>query len=88
VINVNILVTLVFGALVGWLASIVAKTNSQQGLLGDVVLGIIGSLVGGMLFNLFGEPGVSGFNLYSIIVGVIGALVFLVIGRAFMRLFS
>jgi uncharacterized membrane protein YeaQ/YmgE (transglycosylase-associated protein family) len=55
--------------------------------LGDIVLGIIGALVGGWIFNLLGEPGVSGFNLYSVIVAVIGAVVFTIVGRAFARMF-
>ncbi len=84
----NILVLLVFGAVVGWLTSIVLKTNTSQGLLGDIVLGVIGALVGGWLFNALGEPGVSGFNLYSIIVAIIGAVVFSLVGRAFARMFN
>jgi uncharacterized membrane protein YeaQ/YmgE (transglycosylase-associated protein family) len=78
----NIIVWLIFGAIAGWLASILMKTDASQGSLGDIVLGIVGSIVGGFVFNLFGEPGVTGFNLYSILVSVIGSAIVIYIGRA------
>lgn len=78
----NIIVWLIFGAIVGWLASVLMKTDASQGSLGDIVLGIVGSIVGGFVFNLFGEPGVTGFNLYSILVSVIGSAIVIYIGRA------
>lgn len=77
----NFLIFLVFGALVGWLASLLLKTNSQQGLIGDIILGILGSMVGGYVMNAFNQPGVTGFNLYSILVGVVGAIVLVAVGR-------
>lgn len=72
---------IIFGAIVGWLASMIMKTNDSQGSLGDIILGIVGSIVGGFLFNLMGQPGVTGFNLYSVMVSVIGAVVIIFIGR-------
>lgn len=77
----NILLWILFGAFAGWLASILMKTNAYQGTLGDIVLGIVGAIIGGYIFNFFGEPGVTGFNLYSIIVAVIGSVVVIGIGR-------
>jgi uncharacterized membrane protein YeaQ/YmgE (transglycosylase-associated protein family) len=77
----NLLVFLVFGALVGWMASVFMKTNSRQGLIGDILLGIIGAVVGGFVMNLLGFSGVTGFNLYSIVVGLVGAIVVIMIGR-------
>ena len=76
----TLLAWIVFGAVVGWLASVLMKTNSEQGMLGDIVVGVIGGLVGGLIFNFVGQPGITGFNLYSVIVAVIGAsvLIFLV----------
>lgn len=77
----GILLWIVFGALVGWLASVVMNRNAEQGLLGDIILGIIGALVGGFLASLFGAAPVDGFNLYSMIVALIGAVVVVWVGR-------
>ena len=71
---------IILGAIAGFLASIVMR--SSHGILADIVLGIIGGLVGGFIMNLLGQPGVNGFNLYSLIVALIGAVVLIWIGRA------
>jgi len=68
---------LVIGAIAGWLASIVMKTNQQQGLLMDIVVGIVGAFIGGFLVNQFGSAGVTGFNVWSLFVAFIGAVVLL-----------
>lgn len=81
----NFIVFIVFGAIAGWLASIVMKTNASQGLMMDVILGIIGAVVGGWLFNTFGQPGVTGFNIYSFVVAVVGASIVIYVGRMLMR---
>lgn len=78
----SIILMIVLGALAGWIASMVMGTNYQQGLLMDIVLGVIGSLVGGLAMNFFGAPGVTGFNLYSLGVSVLGAILLIAIGRA------
>ncbi len=69
---------LVIGALAGWLASMVMKTNGRQGLLMDIVVGIVGAFIGGFLFNQFGTAGVTGFNVWSLFVAFTGAVVLLV----------
>jgi uncharacterized membrane protein YeaQ/YmgE (transglycosylase-associated protein family) len=81
----NFLIWIVLGALSGWIASMIMKTNAQQGLFMDIILGIIGAVVGGFLMNMFGAPGVTGFDLYSILVSIFGAVVLLFIGRALTR---
>jgi uncharacterized membrane protein YeaQ/YmgE (transglycosylase-associated protein family) len=68
---------LVIGAIAGWLASIVMKTNRRQGLLLDIVVGIVGALLGGFVFNALGAPGVTGFNIWSLFVAFVGAIVLL-----------
>ncbi len=73
----GILAWVILGGLAGWIASMIAKTNESMGVLANVVVGIVGALIGGFLFGLFGGEGVSGFNFYSIIVAVVGALVLL-----------
>lgn len=77
----ELLLWIVFGAIAGWIASIVMR--SENGIMWDILLGIIGAVVGGFIMNLFGAPGVTGFNLYSILVAVIGASVLIWVGRRF-----
>lgn len=77
----NILAWVIFGAIVGLIASVIMK--SKQGVLMDVVLGIIGAFLGGLIMNLFGQPGVTGFNLYSFAVALIGAVILIWVGRRF-----
>lgn len=69
----GILLWIIFGALAGWIASMVMKTDSSQGTVTDILLGVIGAVVGGFLMNMIGQPGVTGFNVYSLLVAVIGA---------------
>lgn len=81
----NILLWIVLGAVAGWLASMVMKTNREQGLLMDIVVGIVGAVLGGWIFGMFGAQGVSGFNLPSLLVAFVGAVVLLAILRAVRR---
>lgn len=67
------------GGLAGWIASMIAKTNGQQGLFLNIVVGIVGAFAGGFVFSLFGGAGVTGFNLYSLLVAIVGAVVLLYI---------
>ena len=78
----NIILWAILGAVAGWLASIVAKTNDTQGTLGDVVLGVLGAVAGGWIMNALGEPGVTGFNLYSLLVAAGGAVLLIFVSRA------
>jgi uncharacterized membrane protein YeaQ/YmgE (transglycosylase-associated protein family) len=74
----SIFAWIVLGLIAGWIGSkIVNKTG--EGFFLDIVLGIVGALVGGFLFSLVGAEGVSGLNLYSMVVAVIGSIVVLVI---------
>ena len=82
-IDMGIILWIIFGALAGWIASIIMKTDYNQGTLMDMVMGMIGAVVGGFLMNLIGQPGVTGFNLYSFIVAIIGAIVLVYVGRLF-----
>jgi uncharacterized membrane protein YeaQ/YmgE (transglycosylase-associated protein family) len=82
VIIMDVLLWIVFGAVAGWVASLIMRTNAEQGFLMDIVLGIVGAVLGGFIMNVFGQPGVTGFNIYSLIVAVVGAVVLIGIGRA------
>jgi uncharacterized membrane protein YeaQ/YmgE (transglycosylase-associated protein family) len=68
---------LIVGALAGWLASLVMKTNRRQGLLMDILVGIVGAFIGGFVFNQFGSAGVTGFNIWSVFVAFTGAVILL-----------
>lgn len=73
----SILVWVVFGALAGWVGSIIMGTDGQQGLILNIVVGIIGASLGGYIMQHLDKGGVSGFNLYSFIVAVLGSVVLL-----------
>lgn len=81
----NLLLFIVLGGIAGWLASIIMKTSDRQGILLDILIGVIGAFLGGLLFNLFGAHGVTGFNLWSLLVALVGAVVLLAIARAVRR---
>jgi uncharacterized membrane protein YeaQ/YmgE (transglycosylase-associated protein family) len=71
---------IILGGLAGWVANMVMK--EEGGLLKNIIIGIIGGVVGGGIVELMGGSGVNGFNLYSFIVAVLGAVVLLWIVRA------
>jgi uncharacterized membrane protein YeaQ/YmgE (transglycosylase-associated protein family) len=67
---------IVLGALAGWIASLINKTNRDQGWIGNIILGIVGALVGGFLWNLIADSdNVIDFSIGSLIIAVIGALI-------------
>jgi uncharacterized membrane protein YeaQ/YmgE (transglycosylase-associated protein family) len=80
----SIIAWLVVGLVAGWIGSMIVNRGGEGPLL-DIVLGIVGAFVGGFLFNMLGHSGVSGINLYSIFVAVVGAIVVLVIYHALFR---
>ncbi len=69
----GIILWIVFGALVGWVTSLVMGTNRRQGGLENIVVGIAGAVIGGFVAQLLGFEGITGFNLASFIVALIGA---------------
>lgn len=77
----GIILWIIFGAIVGWVASSIMGTS--EGLMMDIVLGIVGAVVGGWLMSFFGGTGITGFNLYSFLVALLGAVVLIGVVRAF-----
>ena len=75
---------IVLGLIAGFIASKIVN-KSGGGMILDIILGIVGAVIGGYLFQTFGMAGVTGVNLYSILVAVVGAIVFLVIYHALFR---
>jgi uncharacterized membrane protein YeaQ/YmgE (transglycosylase-associated protein family) len=70
---------IILGGIAGWLASIIMKRNDQMGCISNIVAGIVGAVVGGWVFSLFGGPTVTGLNLTSLLVAVVGAVIVLAI---------
>ena len=75
----SLLVWIVFGLIAGIVATMIMPARTNWVI--DIVLGIVGASIGGYLFNAFGASGVTGFNLYSIMVAIVGAVVLLAIVR-------
>ena len=80
----SILAWSVLGLLAGVIGSKIVN-KSGEGVLLDIVLGIVGAVVGGWLFNQFGHSGVTGVNLYSLLVAVVGAVIVLFVWHALRR---
>jgi uncharacterized membrane protein YeaQ/YmgE (transglycosylase-associated protein family) len=80
----SVLAWIILGLIAGFVASKIVN-KSGEGLILDIVLGIVGAVIGGWLFNQFGAAGVTGFNFYSILVAVVGAVLLLVVYHAIRR---
>lgn len=79
----GIILWIIFGAFVGWIASLIMKTDAEQGTVLNIVVGIIGAVIGGWLMGAIGAGTGGGFNLYSLLVAVLGACVFIAVMKAF-----
>jgi uncharacterized membrane protein YeaQ/YmgE (transglycosylase-associated protein family) len=77
----SILAWLILGLIAGFIASKIVN-KSGEGILLDIILGIVGAIVGGFIFTSLGAAPVTGFNLYSMVVAVIGAIVVLILYHA------
>jgi uncharacterized membrane protein YeaQ/YmgE (transglycosylase-associated protein family) len=80
----SIISWIILGLIAGFIGSKIVN-KSGDGFWLDIILGIVGALVGGFLFGLFGASGVTGLNLYSLLVAVVGAIAFLLIYHALFR---
>lgn len=79
----GIILWIVFGGLVGWIASFIMNTDREQGLLANIVVGIIGSVLGNFIARFFGESGGGdGFTVSNFLVSVLGAIVLIFVVRA------
>lgn len=73
--SMGILAWIILGGVAGWIASLILGADASQGLVLNIVVGIVGAFLGGVIFNFFGTAGITGFNLYSLIVATVGATV-------------
>jgi uncharacterized membrane protein YeaQ/YmgE (transglycosylase-associated protein family) len=80
----GIIAWLVLGLIAGFIASKIVN-HTGSGIIMDIVLGIVGAMVGGFLFSFFGASGVTGLNIYSAIVAIVGAVVVLWLYHALVR---
>lgn len=78
----SVLAWIVVGIIAGWLAKMVVRGEGPGGILGDLLIGVIGAIIGGWVFNYFGHPGVTGLNIGSIVVAFVGGIILLLIMRA------
>jgi uncharacterized membrane protein YeaQ/YmgE (transglycosylase-associated protein family) len=78
----GIIAWIIFGALVGWIASKIMNTDAEQGGLANIFIGIIGAVIGGLVFSMFGGQSVTGFNLYSALVALVGAVLLIIVLKA------
>lgn len=75
----SIILWIIFGAIAGWIASMLM--GSGGGLVWDIVVGIVGAILGGAIMTFLGQGDVSGFNLYSLMVAVLGSVILIAIMR-------
>ncbi|WP_426753495.1 GlsB/YeaQ/YmgE family stress response membrane protein [Myxococcus sp. Y35] len=73
---------LVLGGIAGWLASIIKGTNARMGLFANIATGIVGAMIGGWVFSMMGGTGVTGFNLWSLLVATVGSVILITIVQA------
>jgi len=83
----NIIIWLIIGGIVGWLASIIMRRDAQQGILLNIVVGIVGALIGGWLIGpLLGSGSINdGISVMSFVVSLLGAIILLAIVNLFRR---
>jgi uncharacterized membrane protein YeaQ/YmgE (transglycosylase-associated protein family) len=79
---VSIIAWVVLGGLAGWIASMIMGTNERQGCFMNIIVGVVGAFIGGFVMSFFGGQGVTGLNIPSILVAIIGAVILLWLVKA------
>src|SRR5688500_15555302 len=81
--TMEIIAWIVIGALAGWIASMIMRTNAEQGAIGNIVVGILGAFLGGFVVRLFtGTDTTTGFNMPTLLTAILGAVILLAIYKA------
>lgn len=81
----GIITWIVLGALAGWIASMIVGKNSEMGAFANVCIGIAGAFIGGFIFSMATGVGFTGFNVWSLVVATVGAVILLLIINAFQK---
>lgn len=81
----SFLLWIIFGGIVGWVASLIMKTDSQQGIILNIVVGIVGALLGGWVMNVMGQSAGAGFNVYTFLVALLGSVILIALVKAVRR---
>lgn len=76
---------IIIGGIAGWLGSMITANNEEMGVMKNIIVGIIGSFIGGFLFNIIGGYGFTGFNIWSLIVAIVGSVILLSIINLFRK---
>lgn len=76
---INFIIWLILGGIIGWLASIVMRTDAQQGIFLNIVVGVVGSFLGGLVLRSFGKINNNDFSIPSLIAAFVGACILLAI---------
>jgi len=76
---ISIIAWIIFGALAGWIASIITGKNRKMGAVANIVSGIVGAFLGGAIMNAFGYQGFTGFDFWSLLVAIGGAVVLIIV---------
>src|SRR5690348_4867248 len=79
--SMSIVAWIILGGIAGWIGSLLIN-KTGEGLLRDILLGVVGAFIGGWVFTAAGSTGVTGFNLWSLFVAVVGSVIFLVLYHA------
>lgn len=81
----GILGWIIIGALAGWIGSKITGNDKEMGAVKNIAVGIVGAFIGGFAMNLIGGQGVTGFNLWSLLVAILGAVIFLSVLNLFRK---
>jgi uncharacterized membrane protein YeaQ/YmgE (transglycosylase-associated protein family) len=75
----GILLWIIFGGIVGWIASLIMNTDSQQGVIMNIIVGVVGAMIGGWIMSSLGETAVTGFNRCGFLVALLGSIILITI---------
>ena len=84
-ITMGIISWLIIGGIAGWIGSMITKNDEEMGAWKNIIVGIIGAFIGGFVFNILGGYGITGFNIWSLIVAVVGSVILLSIINMFKK---
>ena len=76
---IDILLWIVLGGIAGWIASMIMGRNASMGTMANIIVGILGAVIGGFIMNALGQSGTTGFNIWSLLVAILGSVVLLFI---------